>query len=337
MAEMDSPVLVFWEMTKACPLACRHCRAVAQPQRHPQELTSGEGRDLIDQVKAMGTPLLILTGGDPMARPDLLELIAYGVGRGLRVSLAPSATSRLSDDFLEEAKDAGVGRLSLSLDGSSPQVHDGFRGVDGSFQQSLKAMGRVKQAGLPFQINTTVTSHNIHDLLGLAAFVAGSGAALWDLFFLVPTGRAQKDDGISPQEHEEVYLWLYRLSREAPFEVKTTAAEAYRRVVLQQGGNNRAWVNDGRGCLFVSHIGEVNPSGFLPLPTGNVRESPLAQLYQDSPIFRDLRDPDRLKGKCGVCKYRTTCGGSRARAYALTGDYLEADPSCIYQPEGWGS
>jgi len=330
---MDSPVLVFWEMTKACPLACRHCRAVAQPQRHPQELTTGEGRDLIDQVKAMGTPLLILTGGDAMARPDLLELIAYGVGRGLRVSLAPSATSRLSDAFLEEARAAGVGRLSLSLDGSSPEVHDGFRGVTGSFQQSLKAMDRVKQAGLPFQINTTVTSHNIHDLPGLAKFVAGSGAVLWDLFFLVPTGRAQRDGMISPQEHEEAYLWLFKLSREAAFEIKTTAAEAYRRVVLQQGGKSRARVNDGRGCLFISHIGEVNPSGFLPLPAGNVRQSPLADLYRHSPLFRELRDPDRLKGKCGVCQYRTICGGSRARAYALTGDYLEADPSCIYQQE----
>ncbi len=333
MPERDSPVLVFWEVTKACPLACRHCRAVAQPQRHPLELTTQEGRDLMDQVKAMGTPLLILTGGDPMARPDLLELIAYGVGRGLRVSLAPSATSRLSKDFLERAKALGAGRLSLSLDGSTPQVHDGFRGVAGSFQQTLKAIERVKEAGLPFQVSTTLTRHNLHDLPDLATFVAGSGAVLWDLFFLVPTGRAQKEDGISPQEHEEVYLWLYRLSREAPFEIKTTAAEAYRRVVLQQGGNNRAWVNDGRGCLFVSHIGEVNPSGFLPLPAGNVRQSPLAELYRHSPIFRDLRDPDRLKGKCRVCQYRTTCGGSRARAYALTGDYLEADPSCIYQPE----
>ena len=333
MPERDSPVLVFWELTKACPLACRHCRAVAQPQRHPLELTTQEGRDLIDQVKAMGTPLLILTGGDAMARPDLLELIAYGVGRGLRVSLAPSTTSRLSKDFLERAKALGAGRLSLSLDGSTPQVHDGFRGVAGSFQQTLKAIERVKEAGLPFQVSTTLTRHNLHDLPDLATFVAGSGAMLWDLFFLVPTGRAPKDDMISPKEHEEVYLWLFRLSWEAPFEIKTTAAEAYRRVVLQQGGNNRAWVNDGRGCLFVSHTGEVNPSGFLPLPAGNVRESPLAQLYRHSPIFRELRDPERLKGKCGVCRYRITCGGSRARAYALTGDYLEADPSCVYQPE----
>jgi MoaA/NifB/PqqE/SkfB family radical SAM enzyme len=333
LPERDSPVLVFWELTKACPLACRHCRAVAQPHRHPQELTTQEGREVIDQVRAMGTPLLILTGGDPMARPDLLELMAYGVERGLRVSLAPSASSRLSRDFLERAKALGAGRLSLSLDGSSPQVHDSFRGVLGSFQQTLKAIERVTEAGLPFQVNTTLSHHNLHDLPELAGFVAASGAVLWDLFFLVPTGRAQKEDAISPQEHEEVYHWLYRLSTEAPFEIKTTAAEAYRRVVLQQGGNNRAWVNDGRGCLFISHIGEVNPSGFLPLPTGNVRQSPLAELYRQSPIFRDLRDPDRLKGKCGVCQYRTDCGGSRARAYALTGDYLEADPSCIYQPE----
>jgi len=333
LPERDSPVLVFWELTKACPLACRHCRAVAQPQRHPLELTTQEGKDLMDQIKAMGTPLLILTGGDAMARPDLLELIAYGVGRGLRVSLAPSATAQLSKDFLERARALGTGRLSLSLDGSTPQVHDTFRGVAGSFQQTLKAMERVKEAGLPFQVSTTLTRHNLHDLPDLATFVAASGAMLWDLFFLVPTGRAQKDDGISPQQHEQVYRWLYRLSLEAPFEIKTTAAEAYRRVVLQQGGNNRAWVNDGRGCLFVSHTGEVNPSGFLPLPAGNVRESPLAQLYRHSPIFRELRDPERLKGKCGVCRYRITCGGSRARAYALTGDYLEADPSCVYQPE----
>jgi radical SAM protein with 4Fe4S-binding SPASM domain len=289
--------------------------------------------DLMDQVKGMGTPLLILTGGDPMARPDLLELIAYGVERGLRVSLAPSATSRLSKNFLERARACGAGRLSLSLDGSSPRVHDSFRGITGSFRQSLRALDRVKEAGLPFQVNSTITRHNLHDLPSLARLLAQSGAVMWDLFFLVPTGRGQRDDMISPQEHEEVYLWLYQLSREAPFEIKTTAAEAYRRVVLQQGGDNRAWVNDGRGCLFVSHTGEINPSGFLPVSAGNVRQSSLAQLYRQSSLFQDLRDPDRLKGKCGVCQYRVVCGGSRARAYALTGDYLEADPSCIYQPE----
>ena len=339
----QAPFLVFWELTRACPLACRHCRAVAQPHRHPQELTTQEGLNLLDQIKSMGTPLVIITGGDPVVRPDLLEFIRYGVGLGLRVSLAPSATARLTPHFLEEARQGGLGRVSLSLDGSSPDGHDRFRGVPGSYEQTAQAIHRVKESGLPFQINTTVTQYNRRDLEALAKYVADSGAVLWDLFFLVPTGRGQEGDMLSPQEHEEALRWLYQLSQQAPFEVKTTAAEHYRRVVRQNGGGfpghskdglgRAVGVNDGRGCLFVSHIGEVCPSGFLPLVAGQVRQDPLAQIYRQSPLFLALRDPDQLKGKCGRCQYRTLCGGSRARAYAVTGDPLEAEPCCIYEPD----
>jgi radical SAM protein len=341
-----TPFLVFWEVTRACTLACRHCRATAQPRRHPQELSQEEGFHLIDQVAEMGTPLLILSGGDPMMRPDLFDFIRHGSGKGLRVSLAPSATKLVTPEAMTRAREAGLARASISLDGSTPSIHDAFRRTPGSFQRTIRAIEATREATVPIQINTTVSRFNIHDLENIRGLVAKFGAVLWDLFFLVPTGRAHQEDMISPQDHEEVFHWLYDISSQVPFDIKTTAAEHYRRVALQRGqtqhhinpvsndGISRAakGVNDGKGCCFVSHIGEVYPSGFLPLVAGNVRERPLADIYRGSSLFRDLRNPEKLKGKCGRCPYRVLCGGSRARAYALTGDYLEAEPNCIYQP-----
>lgn len=347
-----TPFIVFWEITRSCALACRHCRAVAQPRRHPQELSTEAGQRLvIDQVVAMGAPLLVITGGDPMMRPDLFEFITYSVGVGLRVSLAPSATRLLTRPALEKAQAAGLSRISISLDGASPESHDRFRGTDGSFQRTLSILKDIRDIGLSVQVNTTVSRYNVGELGKLAELIASFSPTLWDLFFLVPTGRGQAQDVISPQEHEEVFLWLYRFSRSAPFDVKTTAAQHYRRMLLQQSrsalpggpgfiasdGIGRAkGVNDGNGCCFVSHVGEVCPSGFLPVVAGNVLETPLSELYRSSPLFLNLRNPDRLKGKCGRCEYKTICGGSRSRAYAFTGDYLEAEPCCVYQPQGDG-
>ncbi len=341
-----TPFLAFWEVTRACTLACRHCRATAQPRRHPQELTREEGYNLIDQAAQMGIPLLILSGGDPMMRPDLFDFIRYGTGKGLRMSLAPSATKLVTVEALGRAKEMGLARASLSLDGSTSTIHDAFRRTPGSYQRTIRAIEAAREAAVPIQINTTVSRFNIGDLENLKGLVAGFEAVLWDLFFLVPTGRGNRDDMISPQEHEDIFHWLYGLAPQVPFDIKTTAAEHYRRVALQMGkdhhpdtpppadgiGRAARGVNDGKGCCFISHIGEVYPSGFLPLVAGNVRERPLADIYRNSPLFRDLRDPDKLKGKCGRCPYRSLCGGSRARAYAVTGDYLEAEPNCIYQP-----
>jgi len=343
----QAPFVVFWEVTRACALACRHCRAKAQPRRHPLELSTEEGFRLIDDIAGMGTYLLVLTGGDPLMRPDIFDFIAYGTEKGLRVSLAPTATALANHEALKKAREAGVARISISLDGSRPEVHDAFRGMSGSFNRTMGIISNLIELAIPFQINTTVTRLNMADLGELSRLVVSLGPQMWDLFFLVPTGRGKREDVLSPWQHEEVFQWLFRLSKKVPFDIKTTCGQHYRRVVLQEQEKEEGrpvaesirrarGVNDGQGCCFVSHIGEVYPSGFLPLVSGNVREAPLSQVYRESQIFRDLRDPDKLKGKCGRCEFRAVCGGSRARAYAFTGDYLAAEPCCVYQPKGNG-
>jgi len=308
----------------------------------------------------VGRPILIVTGGDPMMRPDLLDLIRYAAARGLRVALSPTATKLVTLERLREARDAGVARIQMSLDGSRPEVQDAFRGRPGSFQRTLEILDDIRSAGISLQVGTTVSRYNVDDLDAIARVVGEYGTVMWSLFFLVPTGRGRREDMISPEEHERVFNWLYDLSKTAPFDVRTTAAQHYRRVVIQRrrqeatssetgllvtgagysfadglGQSNRG-VNDGNGFAFISHTGDVCPSGFLPLPGGNVRDKPFAEIYRNSTLFRDLRDYSGLKGKCGVCDFRDVCGGSRARAYAVSGDYLESDPYCVYQPPSMG-
>jgi len=356
----QTPFTVAWEVTRACAYACIHCRAEAQPKRDPRELTTDEGFRLIDDLVDVGRPILIVTGGDPMMRPDLLDLIRYAAARGLRVALSPTATKLVTLERLREARDAGVARIQMSLDGSRPEVQDAFRGRPGSFQRTLEILDDIRSAGISLQVGTTVSRYNVDDLDAIARVVGEYGTVMWSLFFLVPTGRGRREDMISPEEHERVFNWLYDLSKTAPFDVRTTAAQHYRRVVIQRrrqeatssetgllvtgagysfadglGQSNRG-VNDGNGFAFISHTGDVCPSGFLPLPGGNVRDKPFAEIYRNSTLFRDLRDYSGLKGKCGVCDFRDVCGGSRARAYAVSGDYLESDPYCVYQPPSMG-
>ncbi len=359
----QTPFTVAWEVTRACAYACIHCRAEAQPKRDPRELTTDEGFRLIDELVSVGRPILIVTGGDPMMRPDLLDLIRYAAGRGLRVALSPTATKLVTPERLREAREAGVARIQMSLDGSRPEVQDAFRGRPGSFERTLQILDDIRSAGVSLQVGTTVSRYNVDDvddLDAIARVVGDYGAVMWSLFFLVPTGRGRREDMISPEEHERVFNWLYDISKTAPFDVRTTAAQHYRRVVIQRrrqeatssergllvtgagysfadglGQSNRG-VNDGNGFAFISHTGDVCPSGFLPLPGGNVRDKPFAEIYRNSTLFRDLRDYSRLKGKCGVCDFREVCGGSRARAYAVSGDYLESDPYCVYQPPSMG-
>jgi len=356
----QTPFTVAWEVTRACAYACIHCRAEAQPKRDPRELTTDEGFRLIDELVDVGRPILIVTGGDPMMRPDLLDLIRYAAARGLRVALSPTATKLVTLERLREARDAGVARIQMSLDGSRPEVQDAFRGRPGSFQRTLEILDDIRSAGISLQVGTTVSRYNVDDLDAIARVVGEYGTVMWSLFFLVPTGRGRREDMISPEEHERVFNWLYDLSKTAPFDVRTTAAQHYRRVVIQRrrqeatssetgllvtgagysfadglGQSNRG-VNDGNGFAFISHTGDVCPSGFLPLPGGNVRDKPFAEIYRNSTLFRDLRDYSGLKGKCGVCDFRDVCGGSRARAYAVSGDYLESDPYCVYQPPSMG-
>ena len=345
-----APIVIFWEMTKACALECRHCRAQAQPQRHPLEFTTQEGFQLLDQMVEFGNqPILVLTGGDPLMRRDIFDFIGYGLEKGLRVALSPSATALMRPETLKRLKEAGISRISFSLDGAKAQTHDTFRGVQGSFQRTLECAADAVDAGLPLQINTTVTRFSYPELAALEQVFRRTEAVLWDLFFLVPTGRAVTEDMLSPQEHEDVFHWLAKLSQESTLSIRTTLGQPYRRVLLQRDGSGSQepskpaptgmptrmpTTNDGKGVCFISHVGQVQPSGFLPLSPGNVRTDQLTHIYRDSRLFNDLRDPGLLKGKCGRCPFKEVCGGCRARAYAFSGDYLESDPSCAYEPPG---
>jgi radical SAM protein len=360
-ADFDiAPFTIAWELTRACAFACRHCRAEAQPRRNPDELTNREALSLIDQIKEFGNPILVITGGDPMMRRDLYDILTYAVQKGVRTALTPTTTRLVTPKALARVQEAGVRRVAISIDGPSAEAHDAFRGFRGSFQIAEGIARDVVASSLSLQINTTISRYNLHLLEEMMQMVADMGAVQWSLFFLVPTGRGRATDMISPEEHERVFHWLYDLSREAPFDIKSTAAPAYRRVVIQRerekvgpaGGVDKAprtlagagyhyedglhrpaqGVNDGKGFCFVSHVGDVCPSGFLPLAAGNVREQSVVDIYRHVQLFRDLRDPGRLKGRCGRCEFRQVCGGSRARAHAVTGDYLAADPSCVYDP-----
>jgi len=353
----ERPYIVIWEVTQACDLACVHCRACAQPKRNSFELSTEEGKRLIDEIAEMQAPVFVLTGGDPIKRPDLFELIQYATQSGVRVSLTPSATPLLTREVIQRLKQCGLARLAVSLDGSCREVHDAFRGMSGSFDRTMEAIEWANTIGLPVQINTTFSRRNAKDFEKIAHLVESKNIVLWSVFFLVPTGRGRLDDLLSAEEFEAIFARLYELSRRAQFHIKTTEAQHYRRYVLQQQvaerQNGRASVpnaaekvidtigraprglNDGKGFVFISHLGEVFPSGFLPLSAGNVRTESLSAIYRESPIFQQLRDPSQLAGKCGACEFKHVCGGSRARAYALMGDPLAEEPCCSYVPKDY--
>ncbi|MFJ7134765.1 TIGR04053 family radical SAM/SPASM domain-containing protein [Streptomyces fungicidicus] len=365
----ERPFIVIWESTRACPLACLHCRAEAVPDRDPRELDTAAAKDLLHQVAAFGqpAPLFVITGGDPFQRPDLTELIAHGRETGVRVAVSPSGTPTLTAERLRELHAAGTVGLSLSLDGSTADLHDTFRGVAGVFRWTLDAWDTARALGMKVQINTTVTRHNLHDLPDIVRLVAEHGAMLWSAFFLVPTGRGRTLGALTPAETEDVLNFVHDVGLTVP--AKTTEAHHFRRVALQRrilaatGDDHVAAlglgplyrklreraaelgldaarrarrppldVNAGRGFVFISHTGTVHPSGFLPLGAGSVRETPLTEIYRTSELFTGLRDADRLGGRCGACEFRRVCGGSRSRAYGVTGDPYAEEPWCGYVP-----
>lgn len=343
-----APVRVYWELTRACDLACRHCRAEAIRLRAPGELTTRECEGVLRELAAVGPPLphVVLTGGDPLQRPDLVELVGYGSALGLGMSVAPSATMALSRAAVDALKIAGVTAMSLSLDGSSAARHDGVRGVLGCFGWTLAAAQRIVGTGIPLQINTLVSAETEPDLEEIAKVVGHLGAARWSLFFLVSVGRGRALRSLSAREGEATLRWLAARAPDWPFTATTTEAPHYRRVVIermrQAGGTARQieqspvarsfGIRDGNGIMFIAANGDVRPSGFLPLVAGNVRDTDPQAIYQEARLFRALRSPNALHGRCGACAYRTVCGGSRARAFAASGDVLGEDPLCAWEP-----
>lgn len=346
-----APFLVIWEVTRACALACVHCRADSIPRRDPRELTTEEGFRLIDQVCAFGEvpPLFVLTGGDPMRRPDLGELVRYAAARQMIVALTPSGTAAATRARLVELKEAGLSRIAVSLDGPDAETHDAFRGVRGSYRWTMRIIDDAIELGLPLQINTTMSRITRPFVEEMAKRVHDLPIALWAVFFLVRTGRGASLDQVSAEDCEDVLNYLYNLSLTAPFGIKTTEAPQFHRVIWQRehGSTPRdpllaparaarlrspRSVNDGNGFLFVDHLGDVCPSGFLPMARGNVRTDDLVSIYRDDQIFRRLRDANALMGKCGRCEFREICGGSRGRAYAATGSLVASDPLCVYDP-----
>ncbi len=382
----DRPFIVIWETTTACPLACRHCRAEAHPQRDPDELSTSEATELMRQVASFGrpAPLFVITGGDPFQRPDLFALVRAGTQAGLRVAVSPSGTPTLTAANLAALHAAGAVALSLSLDGSTPAIHDSFRGVPGVYQWTVAAWQAARELGLKVQVNTTVSGHNLLDLPDIVQLVHTYGAMTWSAFLLVPTGRGRALAQLTPAQVEDVLNFVYDAGAVVP--AKTTEAHHFRRVVIQRrileahgedhvralglgplyqrlrlrlrelgldtglrrdgaaapgtaanGGARRSRrppmdVNAGRGFVFIARDGTVYPSGFLPHAAGNVRQQQLTSIYRDSPLLAGLRDADLLGGRCGSCEFRTVCGGSRSRAYAMTGDPQAAEPWCGYQP-----
>lgn len=349
----EKPFLVIWETTRACDLACLHCRASAQPCPEPDELTTDQGKSLLKQIHDLGAPLVVLSGGDVLKRPDIFELIEEGKRLRLRVAAIPAVTPMLTPAVFKKFKDSGLDQLAFSLDDADPRVHDEFRRTPGVFERTLEAVRIARESGLGVQINSLINIHNHDRLDALMALVEKLGIVFWEVFFLVPMGRGKHMEVIHADLFEAAFKKIYAFGKRVPFIIKVTEAPQYRRYFMEQEQENAqkvsllgradvsdrrparqhaGRVNSGRGFAFVSYRGDVFPSGFLPIKTGNILERPLADIYRNHPVFRELRDGSLLKGRCGVCEYREICGGSRARAYALTGDYLAEDPSCDYLP-----
>jgi heme b synthase len=343
------PRLVAWEVTRNCNLSCRHCRAAAERGPYAGEMDTKEALALVDSIAEVGRPIIILTGGEPLMRKDIFELAEYGSGKGFRMVLATNGTL-LTESIARKCVDSGIQRISISIDGATAAAHDEFRRMPGAFEGALSAMAAARKAGLPFQVNSTVTARNAGQLGNLLMLAESEGAVAWHVFLLVPMGRGRNlaSEILKADAYEEMLGWLYDLSRQTRLEVKLTCAPHYYRIVRERGGKPEAGHGGElhsftRGCLggvgfcFVSHVGDVQPCGYLELNCGSVRKDSFKEIWQNSQEFKRLRNFSLLKGKCGACEFRAVCGGCRARAYEATGDYMEAEPLCSYIPRMYRS
>ena len=344
-----SPMIVFYEVTQACGLVCQHCRACAQTEPHPGELSTEQSRQLLEQLAEFPQPpMLVLTGGDPFCRADIFDLVDYANELGLDVSITPSATPLVTREAIEHLHQVGIHRLAISIDGVDAKAHDRVRGVSGSFERSLEILRDAQEVGLPTQVNTTITPDNLDSIDAMAELMAELDIVLWSVFFLVPVGRAAEAARLTPEQYEVAFERLWNQSRQQSYMIKTTEAPHYRRYSMMRERelpkNERrpspfqaTGINDGKGVMFVSHTGMIHPSGFMPISCGVFPLQHVVQTYQESPIFTGLRDANQLEGKCRQCEYRTICGGSRARSYALTGNPYAEEIDCAYIPPAMNS
>jgi AdoMet-dependent heme synthase len=339
--------LIAWEITRSCNLACKHCRAEAHLEPYPGEFSTEEAKSLIDTFQEVGDPIIIFTGGEPLLRPDIFELVRYADAKGLRCVMAPNGTL-VTAEIAGKMKDSGIQRASISLDGPDAPSHDAFRGVEGAFAASLRGIEHLKQAGLPFQINTTVTRNNLRQFKEIFHLTEKLGAVAWHIFLLVPTGRGANlgREMITAQEYEDVLNWFYDFRKTTSMQLKATCAPHYHRILRQRAKEEGIPVtmdNFGldavsRGCLggtgfcFISHTGQVQPCGYLELDCGQVRDTPFPEIWKNSQQFLKLRDQKSYQGKCGFCEFHRVCAGCRARAMTMNGDYLAEEPLCSYQP-----
>lgn len=348
MQAKDQLRLVFWETTTSCNLKCIHCRASAVEARSPEELNFEQSCELLDQIASFANPVIVLSGGEPLVRPDILDIARHGTRHGLRMVLATNGTT-VDAGIARGLVDAGIQRVSISLDGADAATHDSFRGLPGAFDEALRGIEFCKGAGLPVQINTTVARHNVHQLPEILQLATSIGAVALHIFLLVPTGcgkEISRREMIEPEEYERVLNWLYDAAKASPINLKATCAPHYFRVMRQRAKEEGIRITPEthgmeamtKGCLagsavcFVSYKGDVYPCGYFPVSAGNVLQTPFDVIWHESELFRELRDPSLLKGRCGICEYANVCGGCRARAYAEKGDYLEEEPYCVYQP-----
>ncbi len=340
--------LVAWETTRRCNLACKHCRAVAEDHPYENELDTRASFKLLEQIREVGEPIIILTGGEPLLRHDIFDIAAFGTKLGLRMVMAPNGTL-ITKETAKKMKDSGIKRISVSLDGSTPETHDAFRGIQHAFEKSIQGIKIAKDAGIEFQINTTITKTNLSEIPKILKLAEALGAVAHHIFLLVPTGRGKYilDGEINAQEYEETLNWFYDQREKVKLQLKATCAPHYYRILRQRSrkeGKTVTFETHGldavtRGCLagtgfcFISHVGRVQTCGFLDVECGNITRQSFKDVWENSPVFNQLRNLDNLENKCGICEFKRVCGGCRARAYEATGNYLAEEPLCSYQPE----